>query len=93
MATSLTEKLQLLRAKKETDHAADRLVEIKRMSLADLEKATIQFGKAKAGMKFAQAFEDSKWTDWFVSQHEKSEKIAHQRYTSMSRSAWIRRFH
>ena len=80
MATSLTEKMQMLRAKKETSHAADRLTEIKHMSLEELDKEIIQFGKAKAGVKFAKAFEDHKWTEWFVSQYEKSDKIAHQKY-------------
>ena len=70
----------MLRAKKETSHAADRLTEIKHMSLEELDKETIQFGKAKAGVKFAKAFEDHKWTEWFVSQYEKSDKIAHQKY-------------
>ena len=80
MASSLTEKLHLLRAKKETSSAADLMSEIKLMSLEELEKETIQFGKAKAGMKFAAAFEDHKWTEWFVSQYEKSDKAAHQKY-------------
>ena len=80
MASSLTEKLQLLRAQKETSNAADQMTEIKLMSLEELEKETIQFGKAKAGMKFAAAFEDHKWTDWFVSQYEKSDKTVHQKY-------------
>lgn len=80
MATSLSEKMQMLRAQKETNNAADRLTAIKQMPLEELEKETIQFGKAKAGVKFATAFEDHKWTDWFVSQYEKSDKIAHQKY-------------
>ena len=49
MASSLTEKLQLLRAQKETSSAADQMTEIKLMSLEELEKETIQFGKPKPG--------------------------------------------
>ena len=32
------------------------------------------------GMPFPEAFSDHKWTDWFVSQYEKSTKEAHQKF-------------
>eukprot|EP00435_Cladocopium_sp_Y103_P032593 s197_g8.t1 len=80
MPSSLTEKLQALRAKEETEKSTDRLEEIKKMSLKELEAETIQFGKAKLGVPFPTAFADNKWTDWFVSQYEKSEKAAHQKF-------------
>ena len=80
MATSPSEKLQMLRTKKEANQAASQVTEIKKMSLEDLEGETIQFGKAKVGVKFATAFEDHKWTDWFVAHYEKSDKVSHQKY-------------
>ena len=82
MPKSLTEKLQALRAKTEVDQTADQLEEIKKMSLSQLEKETIQFGKAKLGQKFTEAYSDHKWTEWFVTQYEKSDKVAHQKFIS-----------
>ena len=82
MPKSLTEKLQALRAKTEIDQTADQLEEIKKMSLPQLEKETIQFGKAKLGQKFTEAYSDHKWTEWFVTQYEKSDKVAHQKFIS-----------
>ena len=82
MPKSLTEKLQARRTKTEINQTADQLEEIKKMSLPQLEKETIQFGKAKLGQKFTEAYSDHKWTEWFVTQYEKSDKVAHQKFIS-----------
>ena len=75
-----SEKLLARRVKEETEKSAESTAEIRKMSLSQLEQKTIQFGKAKLGVKFSEAFSDHKWTDWFVSQYEKSDKASHQKF-------------
>ena len=68
MSKTLTEKLMARRVKEETSQSSTNAAEIKKMTLLQLENETIQFGRAKLGLTFAEAFNDHKWTDWFVSQ-------------------------
>lgn len=56
------------------------LEEVDQMTLAQLSKEVIQFGEAKAGITFPEAFKDHTWTDWFVGRYEKSTKIVHRKY-------------
>lgn len=62
------------------DQSKDRLLEIQKMALEELSEESINSGKAKRGMKFPQAFEDNRWTDWFVGTYEDSPKEEHQKY-------------
>lgn len=50
------------------------------MSLKDLKQERVAFGTAKKGLLFTEAFKDHGWTDWFVSNYEKSNKVAHRKY-------------
>ena len=75
MSKTLTEKLMARRVKEETSQSSTNAAEIKKMTLLQLENETIQFGRAKLGLTFAEAFNDHKWTDWFVSQ-ERNKKMA-----------------
>ena len=80
MSKTLTEKLMARRVKEETSQSSTNAAEIKKMTLLQLENETIQFGRAKLGLTFAEAFNDHKWTDWFVSQYENSNKTSHMKY-------------
>ena len=64
----------------EEHQSQDRVADLKKLSLQELEKEVIAFGKAKLGTPFPEAFKDHKWTDSFVSQYEKSPKMEHQKY-------------
>ena len=78
--SALILKLMDRRVKEEMAKSSESLAEIQKISLQKLENETIQFGKAKLGMKFPKAFKDHKWTDRFVSQYEKSEKASQQKF-------------
>ena len=77
---SLASKLSQFRAESEEGNQMEKMDLIRQMSLAELSKETIQFGKAKVGQPFPQAYQDTKWTEWFVGQYEKSTKEAHAKY-------------
>eukprot|EP00435_Cladocopium_sp_Y103_P062876 s1136_g24.t1 len=77
---SLSQKLKTFRESTEGVNSAEKLKALEQMTLQELEGETIQFGKAKLGLPFPQAFEDGRWTDWFVTSYEKSTKIEHAKY-------------
>jgi ABC-type uncharacterized transport system permease subunit len=77
---ALSQKLKSYRSANEETNTEDQLKSVRQMSLADLEKEVIQFGKAKCGQTFRTAFEDGRWTDWFVTTYESSTKIEHAKY-------------
>eukprot|EP00435_Cladocopium_sp_Y103_P063960 s281_g25.t1 len=77
---ALSQKLKAFRETKEEDNSTEKLKAIEKMTLQELEGESIQFGKAKLGMPFPQAFEDGRWTDWFIQQYEKSSKVEHAKY-------------
>lgn len=77
LSMASTQKLKVYWATTEETSAEDRLLEVQKMTLPELEKEVIQFGKAKIGQSFKQVFEDNKWTDWFVGAYENSTKIEH----------------
>jgi hypothetical protein len=77
---ALSQKLKDYRNATEGVKSEDQLKEIRQMPLSELEKETIQFGKAKCGQTFKMAFEDGRWTDWFVTTYENSPKIEHAKY-------------
>lgn len=79
---ALTQKLKAYRANSEENSVEDQLQAVRRMSLSELEKEVIQFGKAKLGQPFSQVFEDNKWTDWFVGAYESSTKIEHVKFVT-----------
>jgi len=77
---SISERLTQFRKENETQTTAEKINEIKGMSLSELEKMKIEFGTAKKGMPFAQAFQDHGWTDWFVKTYEWSGKLSHVKF-------------
>ena len=77
---ALSQKLKSYRNANEETNTEGQLKSVRQMSLADLEKEVIQFGKAKCGQTFKTAFEDGRWTDWFVTTYESSTKIEHAKY-------------
>lgn len=77
---ALSQKLKNYRSATEEMNTEDQLKAVQKMSLHDLEKEVIQFGKAKCGQPFKTAFEDGRWTDWFVTTYEASTKIEHAKY-------------
>ena len=79
MAT-LSQKLQKYRAGQNQKDEKQQLQDLEKLTLKDLEKEKIEFGRAKLGQKFPEAFQDGKWTDWFCQQYETSGKVQHQKY-------------
>ena len=79
---ALSQKLKTYRNATEEMNSEDRLKEVHQMPLSELEKEIIQFGKAKLGQTFKMAFEDGRWTDWFVTTYETSQKIEHAKYVT-----------
>ena len=56
------------------------LEQVNQMTLEDLSRETIQFGQAKKGLSFLEAFKDHSWADWFISHYEKSDKPQHRKF-------------
>ena len=79
---ALTQELKMYRANSEENSAEDQLQAVRKMSLSELEKEGIQFGKAKFGQPCRQVFEDNTWTDWFVGAYEISTKIEHVKFVT-----------
>ena len=77
---SVSERLTQFRRGAEAQTNTEKILAIKALSLQELEKFKIEFGTAKKGMGFPQAFEDHQWTDWFVKTYEWSGKLAHTKY-------------
>ena len=77
---SIAQKMGIFRAQIEENQSLDRKTELQKMTLQELEKEKIEFGRAKIGQPFPMAFADHKWTDWFVAQYEGSTKEAHQKF-------------
>eukprot|EP00435_Cladocopium_sp_Y103_P047113 s2174_g13.t1 len=79
---SLVSEVKSMPTKQSVQPAEDQVKEVQKMTLAELETETIQFGKAKYGQTFPTAFKDGKWTDWFVTTYEHSSKIEHVKYVT-----------
>jgi len=77
---SVAERLTQYRKESDAQTTGEKIAEIKKMPLKDLEKMKIEFGTAKKGMPFPMAFEDHSWTDWFVKTYEWSGKLTHVKY-------------
>lgn len=78
--TSVSQKMKAFQARQKGIQQEASLEEIEKMSLSELAKETVQFGTAKKGLKFGEAFKDYGWTEWFVSHYEKSQKVSHRKY-------------
>eukprot|EP00434_Breviolum_minutum_P022592 symbB.v1.2.019936.t1/scaffold1645.1/size107836/1 len=76
----VSQKLTQFRQEAWVDESVERRQRIQALSLEELSEMTIAFGKAKLGMRFPEAFEDHRWTDWFVGQYEDSPKEEHQKF-------------
>eukprot|EP00434_Breviolum_minutum_P029213 symbB.v1.2.025839.t2/scaffold2536.1/size76742/5 len=64
-------------AEKDDQNKAEKLSQT---PLTELARMKVAFGTAKKGLEFQEAFEDQKWTDWFISHYEKSTKYEHMAY-------------
>ena len=79
---SISQKLKQFRQVQDGQCSEERIKAIYQMALVDLESEVISFGKAKMGVPFKTAFEDNRWTDWFVSTFETSTKESHVKYVA-----------
>jgi hypothetical protein len=75
---SVSQQLHQYRESQKKAGQTQSLVKIETMSLEQLSKEKIAFGKAKLNQEFPEVFKDSAWTDWFVTTYEKSPKPEHQ---------------
>lgn len=78
--TSVAARLKAFRKSENQVKTEVDLEAIHQMTLEELELEHICFGQAMLGKSFPEAFEDGKWTDFFVSKYEKSENPAHRKY-------------
>ena len=51
-----------------------------KITFEELAQRKIQFGEAKFGMSFEEAFTDQRWTKWFIKSYEKSQKPEHKMF-------------
>eukprot|EP00435_Cladocopium_sp_Y103_P009939 s2791_g2.t1 len=79
---SISQKLKQFRQVQDGQCSEERIKAIYQMALVDLESEVISFGKAKMGVPFKTAFEDNRWTDWFVTTYETSTKESHVKYVA-----------
>ena len=78
--TSVAAKLKAFQAKTQDVIEQEEMKHIETMTLEELSKETIDFGKSKLGQTYTMAFSDQGWTSWFVSHYENSGKKAHRKY-------------
>jgi hypothetical protein len=78
--SSVATKLFQFREGQKKIESKDEMGRIQDMTLEQLAKERISFGKAKMGQAFPAVFEDHSWTDWFIRTYEKSPKPQHQLY-------------
>lgn len=78
--SSLSQKLTMFQddIKKEQNQEALDLLDS--MPLSRLKALPIEFGKAKVGQSFEEAFQDQAWTKWFVKTYENSTKMEHRQF-------------
>ena len=72
--SSVATKLSQYREGQRKIESKDEMGRIQEMTLEQLAKERISFGKAKVGQAFPEVFEDHSWTDWFIRTYEKSPK-------------------
>eukprot|EP00435_Cladocopium_sp_Y103_P052793 s935_g16.t1 len=82
LTMSIAQKLKQYRNASEEQCSEERMKAIYQMTIDELEKEVISFGKAKVGVPFTEAFQDGRWTDWFVTTYEKSQKEGHAKYVA-----------
>lgn len=78
--SSVATKLTQYREGQKKIESKDEMGRIQAMTLEQLAKERVAFGKAKMGQTFPEVFEDHSWTDWFIRAYEKSLKPQHQMY-------------
>ena len=81
MATNpVSQKMKAFQARQKNAQEQITLEQVDKMTLEELSQETVQFGTAKKGMKFEQAFADHSWAEWFVNHYEKRAKPQHRKF-------------
>lgn len=77
---SVSQRLAAFRVQTTEKDDQNKAEKLSQTPLTELAQMKIEFGTAKRGLEFQVAFEDQKWTDWFISHYEKSTKYEHMAY-------------
>lgn len=78
--SNVTQRLQQLRRQQKASQDSVTAEDVKKMTLEELAKEEITFGKTHVGTPFPEMFLNHGYTDWFVGTYHDSQKPAHMKY-------------
>ena len=78
--SNVTQRLQQLRRQQKASQDSVTAEDVKKMTLEELAKEEITFGKTHVGTPFPEMFLNHGYTDWFVGTYHDSPKPAHMKY-------------
>ena len=80
MASTLASQFKQLQKQNQQRSQQVHREAVELMTLEDLSMEKIAFGEAKKGVLFKEAMKDTKWTEFFLSRYENSEKPEHMMF-------------
>ena len=79
MAT-LAQKMKARAQRAKIEDEMQSLEAFQRMPLSEMKQLTVDFGEKYRGQSYLKAFQDTQWSEWFVSTYSKSTKTTHQKF-------------